>query len=1356
MSLEDRVRDPDRRGRLQQLESDLTNPRSVLNVDCLLDSVQALVADSDHPAIKRIKNIDSFLNRYSSAAHTIESRRMRAVDFSLIKVIGRGAFGEVQLVRHNSTRQVYAMKLLSKYEMIKRSDSAFFWEERDIMAHANSDWIVKLHYAFQDGRYLYMVMDYMPGGDLVNLMSNYDVPEKWARFYTAEVVLALDAIHSMGFVHRDVKPDNMLLDQHGHLKLADFGTCMKMDKDGLVRSDTAVGTPDYISPEVLKSQGGDGVYGRECDWWSVGVVLYEMLVGDTPFYAESLVGTYGKIMDHKNALQFPDDVELTNDAKNLICGFLTDRSQRLGRDGVAEIKAHRFFLDDNWTYDTIRECPPPKVPELAGDDDTSNFDDVETEDTQQEDFPTPKAFAGNHLPFVGFTYSQDYQLLGGGGARTAQQDHVDGGHGSVERERQARAEAEHKYRVTLTQLEALTDHESRLREEKADVERRLASTMHDLKEAGRKADLELDTRRKLEQKVAELQRLVEEEQSRRTRDAMSSNINSERSQALEKQLNELNDKLKAETDAGLRLKKQLTEKGALLAAQEQTVRELTERLSSVQNVRNGLETELLATQERLAQEKAKSAQANELSQDLERRRAAAQAEADRLAEREAALQADARLQADRHVELEKQTASLQLELRALSAKYEQESRSLRELRQRRTANQQEANVELVKSQLNEERVARQRAEGTLQERERQMSMLNVDYKNIQHRLQKLEGEYRQEVEKVKALNVQVEQEAQKRSFLQNDFTMQSSQMSLLQSRVTQLQRELTEARQARAELLEQLQRLRATRQVDELQTKELADQLEAEQYFTALYKTQSQELRDELDEKTRLCGELDEERTSLAHQLQIALSRADSEALARSVDQETIAELEKEKTVQSLEVRELRNEMNNKERSVTLAKDKENEYIRSLDQLRTHNDELQRRVEKLELERRSPPPDVASEELERLRKQVKQEQLLKMQAVNKLAEIMNRKDINFGGRGSKSAPKSSAELRKKEKECRRLQQELTQERENFNQTVARFKEDQQETQAMMAEELQNMNKLQMELDSKDSEIEQLRQKLAMVNSETASLNSGADLENADGDDSRLEGWLSVPNKQNIRRHGWRKQYVVVSSKKIIFYGSESERERTDPVMVLDLSKLFHVRPVTQGDVMRADPRDIPRVFQLLYAGEGSRHRRDDGTAVTEAPAVAEKPGQMVHKGHNFVQISFHMPAACDACSRPLWHMFKPPPALECERCHMRMHREHLDKNETSTVAPCKLNFDSRTAKELLLLAPSLEEQKHWVMLLGKRIQKCGYKANQAASDGSKVSPRESTRSAYKPFSVPPQSGNKSATLPPGSSLQKHK
>ena len=136
------------------------------------------------------------------------------------------------------------------------------------MAHSDSPWIVPLYYAFQDATHLYMVMEFMPGrnhyrrccfvwqslvvsgGDFVNLMSNYDIPHEWAQFYTAEVVLALEAVHKMGYVHRDVKPDNMLLDAHGHLKLADFGTCVRMDEVGLVRADTAVGTPDYISPEV--------------------------------------------------------------------------------------------------------------------------------------------------------------------------------------------------------------------------------------------------------------------------------------------------------------------------------------------------------------------------------------------------------------------------------------------------------------------------------------------------------------------------------------------------------------------------------------------------------------------------------------------------------------------------------------------------------------------------------------------------------------------------------------------------------------------------------------------------------------------------------------------------------------------------------------------------------------------------------------------------------------------------------------------------------------------------------------------------------------------------------------------------
>uniref|UniRef100_A0A0K0CTD0 non-specific serine/threonine protein kinase n=1 Tax=Angiostrongylus cantonensis TaxID=6313 RepID=A0A0K0CTD0_ANGCA len=274
------------------------------------------------------------------------------------------------------------MKLLNKDDMIKRSDSAFFWEERDIMAHANSDWIVKLHYAFQDQRYLYMVMEYMPGGDLVNLMTTYDVPEKWTRFYAAELVEALTALHSMGYIHRDVKPDNMLISRSGHIKLADFGTCVKMNKNGVIKCST----------------------GR-----AVGVFIYEMLIGETPFFAEALVSTYSNIMDHKNSLRFPDEPVISDHAKDIIRQFLSSADVRLGKS-VDKIREHPFFKNDEWTFETLRTANPPVIPELKGDDDTTHFEDIEAK-PPNESFQLPKTFVGNQLPFIGFTYSNELRLM---------------------------------------------------------------------------------------------------------------------------------------------------------------------------------------------------------------------------------------------------------------------------------------------------------------------------------------------------------------------------------------------------------------------------------------------------------------------------------------------------------------------------------------------------------------------------------------------------------------------------------------------------------------------------------------------------------------------------------------------------------------------------------------------------------------------------------------------------------------------------------------------------------------------------------------------------------------------------------
>ncbi|XP_011253248.1 rho-associated protein kinase 2 isoform X1 [Camponotus floridanus] len=1373
------VMDEDRRRRLRSLEERIKDPRSITNIDCLLDTVQALVLDCDHASVKRMKNIEAYMNRYDCVAQEIHKMRMRTDDFTLIKVIGRGAFGEVQLVRHRSTQKVYAMKLLSKFEMIKRSDSAFFWEERDIMAHANSPWIVQLHFAFQDQKYLYMVMDYMPGGDLVNLMSNYEVPEKWAKFYCAEVVLALDAIHLMGFVHRDVKPDNMLLDKYGHLKLADFGTCMRMDADGLVRSDTAVGTPDYISPEVLQSQGGEGVYGRECDWWSVGVFLYEMLFGDTPFFADSLVGTYSKIMDHRNSLYFPQNVEISHSAKNLICGFLTDRTKRLGRNGVDEIKSHPFFKNDQWTFDNLRECVPPVVPELSGDDDTSNFDDVDKEDGPEESFPVPKAFSGNHLPFIGFTYSGDYQLMFSYGKESVDglENHVNNGttddvkisqlENLLDRERRQIETMESRQKALNIQLEAMTCREAELREEVGRADKELTLLRHNYKEAQRRVEHETEIRRKAESLLVEVKKKFDEEQTRRARDVSTSQQTSERVTTLEKQIKEMQCKLERETETVTRLRKQATEITVARQAAEQMASELQVARAQLQAQRDNLQQEVATLQGQLSKERSSRSQASLLTAELETRLSALHLELERSREKEEKATLDNRQLNERISALEKEAASLTLELKAAQARYNQEVMAHQETERSRILSKEEANLEVVKGQkngifkakLNEEKSGRQRAELLAQEKERQTSMLSVDYRQIQQRLQKLEGEHRQEVEKVKVLQGQVEQEQQKRNVLQTDLGQQTSEAGRLRAREQQLIGEVAQLREAKRQIEEELHHLKTQRNVDQLQTKELQEQLEAEAYFSTLYKTQTQELREELDEKARLQQELEEERSSLVHQLQLSLARGDSEALARSIAEETVADLEKERTMKELEykdgVAKHHQELSAKEQIINRLKENESEFKKSVDQTLKEKEDLSKRLK--ESQEQLGKAQFNAEEIEKLSSKLKTEQLLKQQAVNKLAEIMNRKDLSSSGKNKNKA--SAADLRKKEKDCRRLQQELTQEREKYGQLAAKWQKDLQDLQAQLVEENQAKLRLQMELDSKDSEIETLQMKIASLNSETASVSS---IENDDAEDSvlsehgtmRLEGWLNVPNKQNIKRHGWKKQYVVVSSKKIIFYNSENDKMNADPVLILDLNKVFHVRSVTQGDVIRANAKDIPRIFQLLYAGEGEARRPgDEGNTLpgVDLPQLTDKPGTQSLKGHEFVSISYHMPTTCEVCSKQLWHMFRPSPALECRRCRIKIHKEHLDKKEDA-IAPCKLHYDPNSARELLLLAANPEDQKYWVSRLSRRVQKCGYKANSHVDGtGQRVSPRESTRSTLKPYLSVQQ---RSATLPANASMGK--
>ncbi|XP_068573792.1 rho-associated protein kinase 2 isoform X2 [Cebidichthys violaceus] len=1352
--------------RLKKLEGMIREPRSAINLESLLDSINALVLDLDYPALRKNKNIETFLNRYETVIRQTRDLQMKSEDFDRVKVIGRGAFGEVQLVRHKASQKVYAMKVLSKFEMIKRSDSAFFWEERDIMAFANSPWVVQLCCAFQDEHYLYMVMEYMPGGDLVNLTSTYDVPEKWAKFYTAEVVMALDAIHSMGFIHRDVKPDNMLLDRLGHLKLADFGTCMKMNSTGMVHCDTAVGTPDYISPEVLKSQGGDGYYGRECDWWSVGVFIFEMLVGDTPFYADSLVGTYSKIMDHKNSLNFPDDVEISKDAKNIICAFLTDREVRLGRNGVEEIKRHPFFKNDQWTFDTIRDTVAPVVPELSSDIDTSNFDEIEDDKGDVETFPKPKAFVGNQLPFVGFTYFKEDQLLNAPNNILVTHDNSKGESAALQKklrqlevqlnnEKQVKSDLEHKHRAATSRLDKV----SKELEEEVSSRKNLESTLRQLErekallqhkglESHRKAESEADRKRCLENEVNGLRDQLDDMKKRN----QNSHISNEKNIHLQKQLEEANTLLRAESEAATRLRKTQTDSSKQLQQLEANVRELQDKSCLLERSKLSLEKECISLQAALEAERREHSQGSETISDLMGRISGLEEEARQQRQALCKTETEKRQLQEKHTDLEKEKSNKEIDLtyklKVLQQELEQEEASHKATRALLADKSKiKVTIEGAKSEsmkemdqkLAEERAAKLRLENRILDLEKHSSMMDCDYKQALQKLDELRRHKDRLTEEVKNLTLKIEQETQKRNLTQNDLKAQNQQLNSLRTSEKQLKQEANHLLDIKRSLEKQNQELRKERQDTDGQMKELQDQLEAEQYFSTLYKTQVRELKEECEERNKLykdaqqaLQELQEERDSLAAQLEITLTKADSEQLARSIAEEQYSDLEKEKIMKELELKEMmarhRQELSDKDITIGSLEEANRTLTSDVANLANEKEELNNKLKEAieESEKSKDWEQQISQMKQAFEKQLQSERTLKTQAVNKLAEIMNRKELRGGG----SRRGNDTDMRRKEKENRKLQLELRSEKEKLNSSIIKYQREINEMQAQLSDESQMRIELQMALDSKDSDIEQLRnllQTLSVQSMDSASVSSGPEFDTDDAyTEIRLEGWLSLPVRNNTKKFGWEKKYVVVSSKKILFYNNEQDKEQSIPYMVLDIDKLFHVRPVTQTDVYRADAKEIPRIFQILYANEGESKKEPE----FPVDPIGEKSSYICHKGHEFIPTLYHFPTNCEACTKPLWNMFKPPPALECRRCHIKCHKDHMDKKE-EIIAPCKVNYDVSSAKNLLLLAVSQEEQQKWVSRLVKKIPKKPLPPEQFARSSPrasmKVQPSQSMR-----------------------------
>jgi serine/threonine protein kinase len=434
--------------------------QAVLAIIDTLDNMAALSTETKLQITRGLaRDIEgeSIGNYEGSSTHVALTPDIRF--FEPIKTVGRGAAGTVKVMRSLDDGRVYAVKHLSKATAVQNNQMEAVMAERNVLALIENPWVVKLHASFQDATKLYLVMDYLPGGDLLRLISTSrrdggdqaGMPELTAKFYISELACAIHSVHKIGYIHRDIKPDNVMLDRRGHVKLSDFGLAFRFHletpdthhypheatheipavsqhhwsrrpsvlvkqeslrsrgdtvvnnpnkagawhdakekrKDPGVRRLLAfsrVGTPDYTAPEVFNMEG----YGRECDWWSLGVILYEMLVGFPPFMAMDDLTTFQKICNWREDFMFlPEDLErLSPEAVDCVRKLICEKESRMG---FADLQMHPFFAGIDWHH--LGDAEPPFKPSLADDADTSCFEHKPESDEEEASLHN---YQGNH------------------------------------------------------------------------------------------------------------------------------------------------------------------------------------------------------------------------------------------------------------------------------------------------------------------------------------------------------------------------------------------------------------------------------------------------------------------------------------------------------------------------------------------------------------------------------------------------------------------------------------------------------------------------------------------------------------------------------------------------------------------------------------------------------------------------------------------------------------------------------------------------------------------------------------------------------------------------------------------------
>ena len=361
-------------------------------------------------------------------------RSLKIEDFDLLKVVGKGSFGKVMQVMKKDTQRIYALKTIRKQHIISRSEVAHTLAERSVLAQINNPFIVPLKFSFQSPEKLYLVLAFVNGGELFHHLQKeqrFDINR--SRFYAAELLCALECLHGFGVIYRDLKPENILVDYVGHIALCDFGLC-KLDMKDEDKTNTFCGTPEYLAPELLHGQG----YTKAVDWWTLGVLLYEMLTGLPPyvngathvpedwankvfrFYDENTNEMYRKIL--AEPLHFPSPDIVPPAARDLLTKLLDrDATRRLGSNGASEIKAHPFFHSIDWRKLLDRKYEPSFKPSVLDERDTANFDKEFTSEAPTDSYVDgPMLSQTMQQQFAGWSYNRPVEGLGDAGGSIVQ------------------------------------------------------------------------------------------------------------------------------------------------------------------------------------------------------------------------------------------------------------------------------------------------------------------------------------------------------------------------------------------------------------------------------------------------------------------------------------------------------------------------------------------------------------------------------------------------------------------------------------------------------------------------------------------------------------------------------------------------------------------------------------------------------------------------------------------------------------------------------------------------------------------------------------------------------------------------